>query len=257
MRIVILNDQTSVAEAAADIFVDQVSSKPDSVLGLATGSTPIALYKVLCHRFSCGKLSLKGCATFNLDEYVGLEGHHEQSYRTFMNKHLFRHVDLLPQRIHMLDGVADDPVAECRAYEDRIREAGGIDLQLLGIGQNGHIGFNEPSSSLASRTRIKTLTPNTIEANRRFFSADEFQPRLALTMGIGTIMETRHVLLLATGKEKAEAVRQAVEGSVSARCPASVLQFHPRATLLLDGAAASRLEDTQYYLHAEDENRHL
>ena len=157
----------------------------------------------------------------------------------------------------MPDGAAKDPLAACEAYEAAIKNAGGIDLQLLGIGRNGHIGFNEPSSSLASRTRVKTLTPDTVEANKRFFKPDEFQPNLAITMGIGTIMEARHILLLATGESKAEAIREAVEGPVAARCPASILQMHPRATLVLDRAAAKGLKDVDFYEYIERENQRL
>ncbi len=185
--------------------------------------------------------------TFNLDEYVGLDPRHPQSYRRFMEEHLFRHVDLEPARTHLPDGMRENPHEAGPEYEARIRAAGGIDLQILGIGANGHIGFNEPTSSLGSRTRVKTLTAKTLEDNRRFFRDGEFQPRLAITMGIATIMEARKIVLLATGRAKADAVRHAVEGPVTSLCPASALQWHPNTTVVIDREAAEKLEYMDYY----------
>ncbi|WP_108123976.1 glucosamine-6-phosphate deaminase [Saccharospirillum mangrovi] len=257
MQIVILDTPDAVAEYGAAQFIKQLQRKPDSVLGLATGSTPIALYRELIRRFQAGEVSFAQARSFNLDEYLGLAGEHPQSYRHFMNRELFDQIDINPANTQVPNGAAKDPLAACDAYEAAIKTAGGIDLQLLGIGRNGHIGFNEPSSSLASRTRVKTLTPDTVEANKRFFKADEFQPNLAITMGIGTIMEARKILLLATGEGKAEAVREAVEGPVAARCPASILQMHPRATLVLDRAAAKALKDVDFYEYIERENQRL
>ena len=257
MQIVILDTPEHVATYGADRFADQLKHKPDSVLGLATGSTPIALYNALIARVKRGELSFAKARTFNLDEYLGLAGTHPQSYRYFMNEHLFRHLDIDLANTAVPDGATEEPLAACGEYEASIQAAGGIDLQLLGIGRNGHIGFNEPSSSLASRTRVKTLTPDTVKANQRFFDAGEFQPHLSITMGIGTIMEARQVLLLATGESKAAAVRATVEGPLAARCPASILQMHPKATLVLDRAAASQLEDVAFYQYIEQENQRL
>ncbi|WP_394168679.1 glucosamine-6-phosphate deaminase [Saccharospirillum alexandrii] len=257
MQIVILDTPEQVASYGADRFAEQLNNKPDSVLGLATGSTPIALYNALIARVKRGELSFAKARTFNLDEYLGLAGTHPQSYRYFMNEHLFRHLDIDLANTAVPDGATEEPLAACDAYEVAIQAAGGIDLQLLGIGRNGHIGFNEPSSSLASRTRVKTLTPDTVKANQRFFDDCEFQPHLSITMGIGTIMEARQVLLLATGENKAAAVRATVEGPLAARCPASILQMHPKATLVLDRAAASQLEDVAFYQYIEQENQRL
>ncbi|HET8902460.1 MAG TPA: glucosamine-6-phosphate deaminase [Saccharospirillum sp.] len=257
MQIVILDTPEQVANYGADRFADQLSNKPDSVLGLATGSTPIALYNALIARVQRGELSFAKARTFNLDEYLGLAGTHPQSYRYFMNEHLFQHLDIDLANTAIPDGATEEPLAACDAYEAAIKAAGGIDLQLLGIGRNGHIGFNEPSSSLASRTRVKTLTPDTVKANQRFFDDGEFQPHLSITMGIGTIMEARQILLLATGESKAAAVRATVEGPLAARCPASILQMHPKATLVLDRAAASQLEDVAFYQYIEQENQRL
>jgi len=257
MQIVILDTPEQVAEYGAARFIDLLTKKPDAALGLATGSTPIQLYKTLIRHFEQGDVSFRDARTFNLDEYLGLTGDHPQSYRHFMNTQLFDHIDINRNRTRVPDGATEDPLAACEAYEDDIHDAGGIDLQLLGIGRNGHIGFNEPSSSLASRTRVKTLTPDTVKANQRFFKPDEFQPNLAITMGIGTIMEARQILLLATGESKAAAVREAVEGPVAARCPASILQMHPRATLVLDRDAAQGLKDVAFYEYIERENQRL
>lgn len=257
MQIVILDTPAAVADYGANQFIDLLNTKPDAVLGLATGSTPIDLYQALIRHYRAGEVSFARARTFNLDEYLGLAGDHPQSYRHFMHTELFDRLDIDPANTHLPDGGTADPLAACEVYEAAIEAAGGIDLQLLGIGRNGHIGFNEPSSSLASRTRVKTLTPDTVEANKRFFKADEFQPNLAMTMGIGTIMEARRILLLATGESKAAAVREAVEGPVAARCPASILQMHPRATLVLDRAAARGLQDVDFYEYIERENRRL
>lgn len=257
MQIVILDTPAEVAEYGVARFIELLARKPEAVLGLATGSTPIRLYECLIRHYKQGEVSFRQARTFNLDEYLGLAGDHPQSYRHFMDQHLFEHIDINRARTHVPDGAADDPIAACDAYEAALRDAGGIDLQLLGIGRNGHIGFNEPSSSLASRTRIKALSQDTVTANRRFFRADEFQPNLAITMGIGTIMEARQILLLATGDGKAGAVREAVEGPVAARCPASILQMHPRATLVLDREAAQGLKDASFYEYIERENQRL
>jgi glucosamine-6-phosphate deaminase len=224
-----------------------VREKPDAVLGLATGATPLTLYRELARMHREEGLDFSGVTTFNLDEYVGLAPDHPASYHTFMREHFFAHVNVDPSRIHIPDGLARDVPAFCRDYEEAIRNAGGVDLQVLGIGTDGHIGFNEPSSSLASRTRIKTLTPRTRRDNVAAFRTPEEVPIHVITMGVGTIMAAREVLLLAFGIKKSAAIAAAVEGPVSAMSPASILQMHPVARCIVDVTAASRLARTDYY----------
>ncbi|MDX1676703.1 glucosamine-6-phosphate deaminase [Arsukibacterium sp.] len=257
MRIVILPSADDVAEYGAAVFIRQLTNKPQSVLGLATGSTPLALYQLLVSACRRQHVSFARARTFNLDEYLGLAGDHPRSYRYFMQQHLFNAIDILPQNTAVPDGTANDPVTACLQYEQQIADAGGIDLQLLGLGRNGHIGFNEPASSLGSRTRIKALTQATITDNARFFQAGEYQPHLALTMGIGTILDAHKVLLLATGTHKARAAKAMIEGPLSAACPASALQLHPQTTVVLDEAAATELTDVEFYRHIERENQAL
>lgn len=257
MKVVILKDAAEVAQYGAEIFVKQINKKKNSVLGLATGSTPVALYEELIAANKAGKVSFKDVSSFNLDEYMGIEGDHPQSYRYFMNENLFNHVDIDKANTQVPPGNAANPIEACEKYENDIAKMGGIDVQLLGIGRNAHIGFNEPSSSLASRTRVKTLTTATIDDNARFFAADEHQPHLSITMGIGTILESKKVVLLATGEGKAEAIQATVEGPVSASCPASALQLHRDAVLIIDEAAASKLADKEFYKHIEAENQKL
>lgn len=257
MKVVILKDAAEVAKYGAAIFIKQIKRKPDSVLGLATGSTPVALYKELIAAYRAGRVSFKQVSTFNLDEYLGLTGSHPQSYRYFMNQQLFNHIDIDQSQTAVPPGDAEDPFSACEDYESNIAHKGGIDLQLLGIGRNGHIGFNEPSSSLRSRTRIKTLTRATISDNARFFGPDEYQPHLSITMGIGTILESKKVVLLATGANKAEAIKATVEGPLTAACPASALQLHEHVVLVIDEAAASQLADVDFYKHIEMENQKL
>jgi glucosamine-6-phosphate deaminase len=217
------------------------------VLGLATGSTPVRLYRELARMHREDGLDFSGVTTFNLDEYAGLPGDHPQSYRAFMWEHLFQHINVPREQVHIPDGMAADVPAECARYEEAIRAAGGIDLQVLGIGTEGHIGFNEKSSSLASRTRIKTLTERTRTDNARFFGSADEVPMHVITMGVGTIMEARQVLLLAFGENKARAIADAVEGPITAMNPASMLQMHPVAKVLLDEAAATELHHREYY----------
>jgi glucosamine-6-phosphate deaminase len=243
MEIIIQPDAESAAEMAARIFAELIRSKPKAVLGLATGSTPLPLYRKLVDR----NLDWSGISSFNLDEYIGVGPEHPQSYHAFMHGNLFEHVNIHPANIHIPDGMSTDPEAHCREYEEKIQSAGGIDLQLLGIGTDGHIGFNEPTSSLASRTRIKTLTSRTRKDNARFFGSEDAVPFHVITMGIGTILDTRKTLLLATGKNKAQAVAQAVEGPITSMNPASALQLHPSAIFCLDEEAASELTRTDYY----------
>ncbi|MBQ4846936.1 glucosamine-6-phosphate deaminase [Pseudoalteromonas sp. MMG013] len=257
MQIVILNDATEVAAYGADIFTAQLNKNANSILGLATGSTPVALYQALIERNKAGEMSFKGVTSFNLDEYLGLDGSHLQSYRHFMNSQLFDHIDIDNANTFVPPGDAKNPVSACHEYEERIAQKGGIDIQLLGIGRNGHIGFNEPSSGLTSRTRVKTLTKATIDDNARFFGVDEYQPHLSITMGIGTILDAKKVVLLATGENKADAIQAMIEGPLTAACPASALQMHRDAVIVIDTAAASKLKDIEFYQHIEAENQKL
>jgi glucosamine-6-phosphate deaminase len=243
MEIIIQPTPGASAEVAARIIARKLREKPDSVLGLATGSTPLSLYRILTGM----KLDWSRVTTFNLDEYIGLPREHPQSYHSFMWENLFQHVNIRPENVHIPDGNAPDVPAFCAAYEENIRAAGGIDIQLLGVGADGHIGFNEPTSSLASRTRIKTLTPQTRRDNARFFGSEEDVPFHVITMGIGTIMEARQNLLLAFGENKAAAIAGAVEGPITAINPASILQLHPVAKVCLDEPAASKLTRADYY----------
>ncbi len=243
MEIIIQPTAGEAAGIAARIIARLLRKKPDAVLGLATGGTPLSLYQMLIGM----KLDWSRVTTFNLDEYIGLPREHPQSYHGFMWENLFRHVNIRPENIHIPDGNAADMPAFCAAYEKSIRAAGGIDLQVLGIGSDGHIGFNEPSSSLASRTRIKTLTPQTRRDNARFFGSEDLVPFHVVTMGIGTIMEARTNLLLAFSENKAAAIAGMVEGPVTANNPASVLQLHPSVKVCVDEPAASQLERADYY----------
>ncbi|MCS7224616.1 MAG: glucosamine-6-phosphate deaminase [Armatimonadetes bacterium] len=247
MEVIIVEDEEQVGKLAAQEIARLIRRKPNCVLGLATGSTPIPCYKELIRLHQKEGLDFSRVTTFNLDEYYPIDPRHEQSYRYFMNVNLFDHLNIDKARTFVPDGMAPDPYDHCKWYEEQIKLAGGIDLQILGIGHNGHIAFNEPGSSLASRTRVKTLTEETIRANSRFFERPEDVPRYAITMGIGTILEARKIVLLATGAGKAEAIRRSIEGPVTSMCPASALQLHPRVTYLIDEAAASRLEQKEYY----------
>lgn len=249
MEVVIETDSHTAAKYGARIIEQLVRAKPDAILGLATGSTPLALYRELIRIHSEEGLDFSSVSTFNLDEYVGLPAAHPASYHHFMQVNLFDHLNIAPARIHIPDGMARDIPGLCHDYEAAISAAGGIDLQLLGIGHNGHIGFNEHGSSLASRTRIKTLTNDTVSANRRFFSTAESVPQHVITMGVGTIMEARTCVLLAFGEAKAEAVAAMIEGPVTAMCPASVLQMHPQTIVIVDEPAAHLLKHAEYYRH--------
>lgn len=241
MRIIVMRDKKTQAEAAASLFASQILRKADSVLGFATGSTPLDTYAALAALYARGVLDFSKLRTFNLDEYVGLPAAHSQSYRRFMEENLFSKVNLPATQSHLPDGMATDLDAECARYEAAIAAAGGIDLQLLGIGLNGHIGFNEPNTSFVQDTNVVNLTESTIEANKRFFASANEVPRQALSMGIGTIMRARGIVLVIYGKEKAEITRAALTGPVVPTVPASILQFHQNSTVLLDEAAASLL----------------
>lgn len=245
MEIVILDDSEKVAERAADILEDYV--RRGATLGLATGSTPLHTYQALIRRHREEGLSFADCHTFLLDEYIGLSAQHEQSYRETIRREFTRHIDIPDTKVHGPDGSAEDLQAAAEMYEQQMAAAGGIDIQTLGVGRNGHIGFNEPGSSLVSRTRVKTLHPHTVQDNARFFGSPQDVPIHALTQGLGTITEAGHLMLLATGETKAEAVAAMVEGPLAAVCPASVLQCHPRATIICDEAAAAHLKYRDYY----------
>lgn len=238
----------SLGDLAGDAIAKLLNRKPDAVLGLATGSSPLPIYQNLISRYRAGDISFAQARAFTLDEYVGLEPEHPERYAYVIRREFTSHVDFADDAVHGLNGLAEDISSACAEYEEAIASAGGVDLQILGIGTDGHIGFNEPGSSLASRTRIKTLTTQTRVDNARFFDDDLDQvPNQCLTQGLGTIMEARHVILVATGGSKAEAIHQLAEGAVSALWPATILQHHPHVTVIVDEAAAGRLQLADYY----------
>ena len=241
MRIYLCEDYKAMSRRAANIISAQVITKPDSVLGLATGGTPVGAYQQLVEWYNKGDLSFAEIKTVNLDEYLGLSPHHEQSYRYFMNTNLFDHIDVKKENTHVLNGLAKDPEAECAAYNQLIRDLGGIDLQLLGMGHNGHIAFNEPGDDFGLETHLADLTESTIEANKRFFESRDEVPRHALSMGIKNIMNARRILIIVSGEEKADIVKEAFTGPVTKDVPASVLQLHPDVTLVGDKAALHKL----------------
>jgi glucosamine-6-phosphate deaminase len=246
MEIVLMGSPSEAQALGARVVAHLVRRKPGAVLGLATGNTMRGLYAELIQLYRQGLVSFSEVACFNLDEFVGLPASHRCSYHHYMREHFFSHVDVDPGRCHVPDGMAADLPAECQAFEERIRAAGGLDLQVLGLGEDGHIGFNEPTSSLGSRTRLKTLTPETMAVNRECFGSEPM-PLHVLTMGVATILEARHCLLLAFGSRKAEAVAAMVEGPITSMVPASALQMHAKATVLLDEPAASGLKLRGYY----------
>jgi glucosamine-6-phosphate deaminase len=247
MEVVVLDDVARVGTLVADAVVALLRHKPGAVLGLATGDSPQPIYDELAQRHATGEVTFASAQAFLLDEYVGLPPGHPQAYRAVIDAAFTHRVDLPPEAVHAPDVHADDLPAACEAYEQEIAAAGGVDIQLLGIGADGHVGFNEPTSSLGSRTRIKTLTERTRHDNARFFGSPEDVPRHVVTQGIGTILAARHLVLVATGAGKASPVARAVEGPVTAMVPASALQLHPHATVVLDGAAASELTLFDYY----------
>ena len=253
MEVVVCKTKEEASKLAAAMITDAVKKNPKLVLGLATGSTPVLMYTEMAKAVKAKKVSYKQVKSWNLDEYVGLPGTHDQSYRYFMNENLFKKIDIKLSNTHVLNGLAKDPEKECKAYEAQIKKAGGIDIQVLGIGSDGHIAFNEPGSSLTSRTRLVSLTPQTIKDNSRFFKKAADVPKQALSMGVGSIMEAKRVILLAFGKNKAAAVAAAVEGGVSQFCTASALQLHQDAWFFCDEEAASKLKLKKYYAwRAED-----
>jgi glucosamine-6-phosphate deaminase len=248
MLVILKRDDEEISLQAAQLIASAVRKKPPLVLGLATGSTMVGVYKHLVALHQQGSLDFSRVITFNLDEYLGLPAAHPRSFHHFMRENLFAHVNVAPGNIHIPDGtIRDDYDRYCASYEEAIREAGGIDLQLLGIGRNGHVGFNEPTSSLASRTRLKVLSGETLDDNAKFFAPGEDSPRCAITMGIGTILEARKILLLAAGQSKSSAVAKSIEGPITSAVSASALQLHADVTFLIDDAAASQLTQRDYY----------
>jgi len=248
VEVIIRPSHDAVAALAADIVAAEVRENPALGLGLATGSTMELVYDELAARHARDALSFAQARTFNLDEYVGLAGDDASSYRYYMEQRLFSRIDVDAANTHLMNGAAEDLDAECVAYDQLIVESGGIDLQLLGIGRVGHIGFNEPLSALRSRTRVKALSPQTIEQNAALFGGDASRvPRHGLTMGVGTILDCRRCVLLATGESKAAIVAKAVEGPVTSMISASALQLHPRCVVIVDEAAATELSQREYY----------
>lgn len=241
MHVIIVADAAEMGQVGGALIANDMAAKPHYVLGLATGSTPIPVYEDLVRRHREDGLDFSRVVTFNLDEYVGLPPDHEQSYRRFMNERLFDHVNIDPKSTHVPDGMAGDIPGCCEKYEAMIEDVGGVDLQVLGIGTNGHIGFNEPGSSIASRTRQVKLSKKTIEDNGRFFESVEDVPSSAITMGTATVLDAQRVVLFASGESKAQAVADALEGPLCVKCPASALQLHPDVTYVLTLDAASRL----------------
>ena len=247
MEVVIVPDAKAGGELIAETIAALIARKPDALLGVATGSTPLPIYRALAERVAGGGLDVGGLRVCQLDEYVGLPQGHPESYRSVIAREVLEPLGLGLERFLGPDGTSKDIPAACAAYDAALAAAGGVDLQILGIGTDGHIGFNEPCSSLASRTRIKTLTPQTREDNARFFASLDEVPHHVITQGIGTILEARHLVLLATGAGKAEAVAATVEGPLAALVPASALQLHPHATVVVDEAAAAQLKHADYF----------
>ncbi len=247
MEVVIRPTHQDAAELTARFIAGAIRRKPKLVLGLATGRTMESVYRILVRMHKEDGLDFSLVETFNLDEYVGLQPDHPQSYRHYMRRHLFSHVNVDLRNTHFPRGNAADIDAECRRYETAIRDCGGIGLQLLGIGRSGHIGFNEPLSAMLSRTRAKALTPETMAQNSPLFSNPNEMPRRAITMGVGTILESKECILLATGEEKAGVIAKAVEGPVTSMISASALQLHASCHVIVDEAAASKLQNKEYY----------
>ena len=263
MRLIIKQDYQSISQWAADYVVARINAaKPTAerpfVLGLPTGSSPLGMYKALIEANKAGKVSFQHVVTFNMDEYIGLPEGHPESYHSFMWNNYFSHIDIKKEHVHILNGNAADPLKECADYEEAIKAAGGIDLFLGGIGPDGHIAFNEPGSSLSSRTRIKTLTTDTIIANSRFFEGDVNKvPKTAMTVGVGTVMDAREVLILVNGHSKARALQQAVEGAVNQMWTITALQLHPHGIIVADEAACAELKVGTYNYFKDIERGNL
>src|SRR5256714_1409262 len=248
MLVILRPDEEEIGRQAAQLIASAVRKKPALALGLATGGTMVGVYKHLVGLHKQGSLDFSRVSTFNLDEYLGLPAAHPRSFHHFMRENLFAHVNINPGNIHIPDGTIRGNYDQyCASYEAAIRKVGGIELQLLGIGRNGHIGFNEPTSSIGSRTRLKVLSRETMDDNSKFFAPGEESPRCSITMGIGTILEARKILLLATGEAKSAAVAKSIEGPITSAVSASALQLHPDVTFIIDDAAASQLTQRDYY----------
>ncbi|MBB6214384.1 glucosamine-6-phosphate deaminase [Anaerosolibacter carboniphilus] len=245
MRIIIAKDYKEMGKKAANMIASQIILKPESVVGFATGETPVGMYKELVNLYKLGSLETGKITTFNLDEYYGLSQDNPQSYAYYMHENLFKHIHIESSRIHLPDGMSTDIEIECARYEEKIYKAGGIDLQVLGIGRNGHIGFNEPDVKFEARTHMVELDQDTIAANARFFPSMKEVPKQAISMGIKTIMGARKILLLAAGIEKASAIYDAIYGKITPELPASILQLHPDVTMILEEKAASLLTAAQ------------
>ncbi|MBQ8804694.1 MAG: glucosamine-6-phosphate deaminase [Tyzzerella sp.] len=243
MKLIRTESYEEMSRVAANILAAQITLKPNSVLGLATGSSPVGMYKELIKKYEAGDIDFSDISTVNLDEYKGLTRDNDQSYYYFMNDNLFDHVNIDKARTNVPNGMAEDPEAECVRYESLIKELGGVDLQLLGIGRNGHIGFNEPSDSFDKATHLSDLEESTIEANKRFFASIDDVPRQAFSMGIGTIMSAKKIVVVASGADKADAVKKAFTGPVTPQVPGSILQFHPDVTVICDAEAYSKIEE--------------
>lgn len=243
MKVIITVNYEEMSKKAAEIVKKQIKEKPNTVLGLATGSTPLGMYKHLIEMYKRGEIDFSNVITFNLDEYIGLSPDHPQSYHYFMFHNFFNHINIKKENVHIPNGIAEDLEEECRKYEEEIEKAGGIDLQILGIGINGHIGFNEPDESIETKTHVVTLTEKTINANKRFFKSAEEVPRKAITMGLGSIMKAKKIVLLASGKNKAEAIKETIKGQLTTKVPATVLALHPDVIIIIDKEAASLIPD--------------
>ena len=262
MRVIIEQDKAAMSKWAANHIIERILAFAPTedrpfVLGLPTGGTPLGTYAELIRRHKAGEVSFRHVITFNMDEYIGLPKEHEQSYYSFMWTNFFSHIDILPENAHILNGNAEDIQAECERYEAKIKEVGGIDLFMGGIGPDGHIAFNEPGSSLTSRTRVKSLTTDTIIANSRFFDNDlNMVPKTAVTVGVGTVMDAREVMILANGHNKARAIREAVEGPVSQRWTITCLQLHPHGIIVCDEEACDELTvgTYRYFKDIEKDN---
>lgn len=237
MKIIICENYDELSEKGAEFFESQIRLKPDSVLGLATGGTPVGLYKSLIRKNREGKIDFKNVVSFNLDEYYPLSPENDQSYRYFMNENLFDHVNIDKSRTFVPNGLADDPDEECHRYEAMLESYGGIDMQLLGIGRNGHIGFNEPAERLCAVTHVTSLTENTIDANARFFNDKSEVPTKALTMGMGTILKSKRIVMLISGKEKHEVLSELLNDDITPSIPATLLKVHPNTVIICDRAA--------------------
>lgn len=238
MKLVLVKDYEEMSKVAAEIMGDIINEKPDAILGLATGGTPIGMYKELISMNKEGKVDFSKVTTVNLDEYIGLSGEHEQSYRYFMNKNLFDHINIDKEKTYIPNGLSEDIEEEGKAYDRKIDELGGTDIQLLGVGNNGHVAFNEPDNVLIAGTHITYLTKSTIEANSRFFDSMEEVPKTAITMGLGQIMKSKKILLIASGEGKAEAIKELFNGEITTQCPVTMLNMHRDVTVILDEAAA-------------------